>query len=296
MTRAALAIVSVMLAACDSEAALAPDAAPPDAGEPDAAAVPEDVPRRLCDGGSHLAVFGRVWSFDDIVSVGEAFLSENGHLILIVRGDCTYVVSEGGSQEELRSGVLDLRHGVLDREAEEELADALSYDAWPRIAGGWSSPGDDSSFWTSVVEDADYMIACHGGCEAPDTPPEVIRLDDLYHPLIRDLWSRGERGDGPLRIKLVRDFTGIVPAVDWPLDIPLSSLILEYEEADSVVSTLVEGERAAALRAIWQPYLDGEHGDWDGYVGINDPPREPVRLYLREVLPFEDATGRVTVR
>src|SRR5690606_38222403 len=107
------------------------------------------------------------------------------------------------------------------------------------------------------------------------------------------------------RYNLVRVEDGLLPddsiwfrnAPEWPMDSDPADLASSEGDPrliDPHESTLVGGSESAPLVEAWDAFLAGEFGfQGDRFVPIQQPDGTRYRLYLRDVIPLEDQSGRL---
>lgn len=256
------------------------------------ASEPSKPPKPLCDPltptSGLVAVEQRVPV--ERVAQGQAVMFDNGGLYMFVDARCNYWVSNPSERwAETRTGVLDAASAL-------ELGERLHFGAWDDLRGVWSDPsGGIYDAPMLVFDNSKNAVLCVFLCGAPDVPAVVKAMRDEYALVEQELWDRGEPVVSGVHAIAVASEPGPgVPFVDWPLSRPIS----DFVRADAFIG-LGEGTleddpvSAQALKELRASFLRGDHGafGWDMLPVVSDGAY--YRLYLRDVLPFEDERGLV---
>jgi hypothetical protein len=244
----------------------------------------------VCDGsGSLRLAMARLSSFDRL-QPGSQVLFENGSPFLYVDGNCRYWVQSDDGWAGSRSGVL------TPSQASQLEADT-HYADW--IRGDWRTPTlADASL--DILYDTSVKLSCSSLCgssSAPDFLKDVTaRFADIVRPLST---GGGALQDQRVRISVVQLDPGaydFVPHAAWPLAVALQGIAQDQGTAQMQGyghGLLFQGADAEKLRALRATYVAGSYRQL-GVPGLPiDDGGQVYLLFVRDVLPFEDASGLV---
>jgi hypothetical protein len=258
-----------------------PDASPPtDAGHPDAAPA-------LCDGELDWRLVALTVPPSPRLEPGSQVVYENGALLILVRGDCELWVS-GETPGELRHAMLMPSHASL-------LARDVQHASWHNYAGTWIGEAFDGP--TLVLHDGMAWTVCHQLCVGARLPEELARIRPALEESLPGLRAAATPVSGPVRFMAVQVTPGNEPVGRepflWNFESPLAEVSLTEGEAIAAPYgsgiVLEDLERADRLRRAWREAQRGGHS----YLAVIDPGGRWYRVYLRDVLPFEDPSGLI---
>ncbi|MCG8555442.1 MAG: hypothetical protein MJD61_09180 [Proteobacteria bacterium] len=230
-----------------------------------------------------------------------AVLWEHGSF-LFVQGDCSYWVPQIGSRAQ------HYRTGTLNSADAAELAEAFEFGRWEALGlvGMWQPRYGDFDIGDYRYYDGQNLIVCTRGCGDESTPAAVMRMRDSYGSWIVRLNKSGHDIDGPLRITATDRYNWpavTVPRATWPLDWALTDIAVPWEEVHAQppmfgTSRLISNPKeVVALRAIWDEYLSGQHGElWEPAIPFEDPHSPQVKTFavvMRDTTPFENERGLI---
>jgi hypothetical protein len=248
-----------------------------DAGSTDA---PIYSDRRLCDGSDHLRLAFFAGGGGPPSGPPYTLYGEVGSSYLYVDGHCRYWVDD---PEDYR---LSGRTGVLDAALEERLTRELHYQSWPALAGPYAcqTPPPPDSGW-SGFRDATYEVSCASSCGAPEIAAACTAQPTLAH----ELFDRGVPLDGPVRLYLVASSSAPPDPVTehtWPL--ASDPVTLASDESVTPVAVRIDDlADADTLRRLKAEAIPAS--TYIPYVAIHRDGAPPFQLWVRDVLPFEDA-------
>ncbi len=242
---------------------------------------------RLCTEDPSSELRFRVDSIGMIGSETE-LLVESGHALLVVSPSCDFFVKT--------TSFGDVTQGRFTEEQAAELAAKLRLADWP---------GGEARYQTNLCDgpvetyrfDASRLVVgslCHG----VNTAEGVAWLRSSVRSELAPVAALGTRLRSPIKYVVVRNEQGIDASLPeyrnpqrWPLTSRLSELALPPGSSTAGAGRLADGADADELDALQTLYRDGVTGDpWSHFVPVEDP-TGMYRLYLRSVLPFEDADG-----
>jgi hypothetical protein len=252
-------------------------------------------PRSICSGEDRLTFsFVRVPALAS-TEPGSQVVWENGAAFVRIDGHCRYWVF--GSSKDA-SPLDEIRSGVLSAAQARQIETDLRYAEWPRLRGDYGN-GILFDARPDVLSDGQSDVVCWALC-SPDGPPAEMR--DLFTKAMRlldQLSASGQPASGPVRIA-VHNREASSPGFsymvwNWPLKRPLNQFVIPFGIARAGSSFLVEGADADALRALRRMERTAAAVK-SGIVFI--PLREgggPLHaMYMRDTLPYEDATGLIS--
>jgi hypothetical protein len=221
---------------------------------------------------------------------GQAVMYDNGALYVFVDAQCNYWVSNPSERWA------ETRTGVLDADAALQLGERLYFNAWDDLSGVWSDPtGGVFDAPVLVFDHSKHAVICKDLCDGSDVPAAVKAMRDGYPIVEQELWDRGEPVVSGVRAIAVAAEPGPgIPFVDWPLSRPISDFVRTADSIEFGEGTLEDDPASArALKELRASFLRGDHGAfvWDMLPVTSDGAY--YRLYLRDVLPFEDERGLV---
>jgi hypothetical protein len=253
---------------------------------------PTGSAREICDGSSGLRFAASIpWNGD--VEIATGLLYEHGVAYVMVDGLCQFAVwskAKAVSPEGVWSSA---RVGTLDAATEAELAAGFDYDAWPKMAGSHGPDERLSDAPTLIVFDGERRLTCDKPCSK--TAPKLDAALENMQSWVQRLRERGADADGPVRLRvfdlenLLGDERGA-----WPLASPVTDYVVDGGDAMAITGPahVISGADAGLLRAQRTPL--SERFFSDSAAGVEH--EDPARMYgyaFRDVVPFEDADGRI---
>lgn len=258
---------------------------------------------RICDGSDNLRLAARV----EVGGLVESeLLYEVGFTYLYVNGHCEFWVrSDTGEYDVVAS---DTHHGTIATVAEEEIRDALHYSDWADLAGTYAASGYDLP--TNVFSDFHDRISCYGSCaEAMGAvPDDVKQLDENARTLSEDLYATADPWLGGMRVTVFA-LPGVgddvdACSIDWPFSWSPETIarpIDEFQDQVGLGFLVDDMEDATMLRDLRAQYRGGGGpsgacaGQWNGTWVLFRLGTAHYSLYMRDALPFEDATGLIAL-
>jgi hypothetical protein len=248
---------------------------------------------RICDGSTDIRLLYMVGGGGQI-EAGSVVMSENGHALLAVDGQCRF-----GAYRDRWSEV---RAGVLSETDEARLAETLELSKWSSWKGDWGGGGVDGG--TATFRFGADAIVFGGGGPGSEPPFDRRTLNASLDAAFDEILSGYPAPTGPGRIVVVRreaDDVKQYPKVPWPASLDPESIALSWGEAYALPpgsSTLTSAEDGEAFRSARAAYLRGDHGqmaDW-GASGMSfETEAARYGVWFRDVFPFEDPeTGLVS--
>jgi len=279
--------------------------APPPVGPPEPHAPPDtltdphpiaqpvaiDESRHLCDGRDGLQIAFAVtvpWR----ARGGHFLYEQHGDSYFLLDGQCHFWVSHPDGTA--RTG----RNGTLDPALRDRLEIDLHYQRWPALAGDHCVQIADGA--PLVVGDDVAQLRCGFlGLPYDGVPPEFLAAFTTITGAADGLWAAGTDNTGPVRMFLVRTELRddpSAPPVAWPLASDPASIAIDRaafggnSRPDSIV--VDDAADAAALRALDARY-HADHPDAADPTPIEGPDGARYDLFVRDVLPFDDASGEL---
>jgi hypothetical protein len=273
------------------------DADDDDAGEIPGSGAGENTAARsgseavLCDGSPGITFAAAALGGGNPVP-GTQVMAENGHSFIIVEGTCRFYAQRGRLERAVT--------GVLSPQQLDALRDSLQLESWRschgRVAGALDGP--EHHFVYGRSERARGGIDACVNIESPDEPGLLLMG---YQRLVTSLIAAGQPVQGDIRYLLVQGDDNVEshwtdPAA-WPLgdpaEVAMSPAAASGYEPGS--SKLAQGAEAAALRALWQDFLDDDtSGREPGSIAIPvEVNGARYQLFLRDSLPLEDTRGLI---
>jgi len=261
---------------------------------PLAVPIPVDTSRHLCDGREGLQVALTASNGCAFAPGGECLAARHGARYLLIDGQCNYWVSN--PESTARTG----RNGTIGPALRALLERDLLYQSWPGLGGNHCVAVGDAS--VLKLGDETATLSCPDVTEPyyDDVPPEFPAAFAGADAVAAALWDAGTDETGPVRIYVVRPYRPdeiATPPVPWPLASDPTAIAVD--ETDFVhalpPSTIVDDlADAATLRA-----LDADFNPRRRYardpIPVEAPDGMRYKLYVRDVLPFDDASGELGV-
>jgi hypothetical protein len=253
----------------------------------------EASPLSICSGDPGLEM-GALVLGGGLIYPGMQVMLENGTPFVYVDGTCRFWAWTFANH-----GWNEVRTGVLDRDAEHDLAVRLQYGSWPAWAG-------HDYFDTSVFDGGvlvlipdmsiEREITCYGLCvdEAIPAPLRAVAAD--LRDVATDLWAAGEPVTGDVRYVVVLGEGDPVPAThyDWPLSFEPSSVAITEGEAYLLGEgggRVASGADAEALRALRATYR--QTAMLVPQIPVKDSAGRWYKLFFRDTIPYEDERGLI---
>jgi hypothetical protein len=129
-------------------------------------------------------------------------------------------------------------------------------------------------------------------------------MKEATEKLLERLWSIGQPLEGPIRV-VVEPGSGVVdgPAPEtWSLGRDVGAIVRPNEGyAGGASGLLIEGPDTAVLRAWRTQYQSGAKGHWwltsiPVRRAASGPGPLEYLLHFRDVVPFEDEKGRLSLQ
>jgi len=249
------------------------------------------APEPLCDASNQTA--GRVGmearTVVERLAIGEAVLFDNGGPYVFVDGKCNYWVSNPSQM------FAETHTGTLDAETAIELGSRLHFNAWEDLSGDWSDPyGGTFDAPILIFDNSRNAVVCRDHCDASEVPSAVKAMRDAMIRIAQELWDDGAPAPSSLRVVATPAEAGPgIPFVDWPLVRPFSDFVRTGDVGFGEGTLEEDVESVRVLKELRRSFLDGEHGAfvW-GMLPVKSGGAY-YNLYIRDTLPFEDASGLV---
>ena len=225
---------------------------------------------------------------------GMHVMFENGSSFFYVDDSCHYwAKTPADAWSEVRTG-------VLTRTQELALAARLGSSNWDAWAGE-QVPRDGISDANLLVlmpqMSIDSMIMCFGGCAGEPVPAGLQTAAAEVSVIAAELWASGAAVTGDVRYFVVREeFPVPVPYLDWPLALNVSDIATSELDAASGSwgrGRSATGPDAASLRALRSQYLSSTTPELVPHIPVMDANGDRYKVFLRDSLPQEDASGLV---
>lgn len=264
---------------------------------PDAVAPGADVlagPRALCGGEARVTfTYVRVAALARHAP-GSQVIWENGTTYLYIDGQCRYWVfgnSRGVNETD------ETRTGTLAAADARRLAQEIKYADWPTLKGEWRGMLHDAT--PDVFTDGTNTISCEAKCSFAGPPPAVRELYTVIDGWLDLLNAAGQPMTGPVRLAVV-NLEDSYPGwphkfADWPLSDPMAGYVVPYTITRPGTSKRVEAPGAALLRDLRarQRMRAFSPAGTGSFIPVRERNGPLHGLYLRDVLPFENAQGLV---
>lgn len=254
----------------------------------------------ICDGSDALRLVARTGAPESSCPEGgltmTGLYTMLGDTYLYVRGDCRYWVI-GPPFGFLGSA----RTGTLDPAQANALAEDIGYAQWPELHGRYD--GGSADCYRTLASPGS-TIECGGSCYWGSWAPAEIRMWlDAARSWQTTLTEDGQPvplGD-PLRLDgWIVDAEPAQPLddiVEWPFPFtPEEAGIPPYAPSREATWLVTDPEITAAFRSYWTSF-DGPTPDhvWPFSFSVPGDPVRIVSLWLRDVVPFEDADGYIPI-
>jgi hypothetical protein len=263
---------------------------------------PEPSPK-ICDGSDQRTLSVRT-GVGGLVADGSMVLYENGDTFLQVTGQCRYWI-----------GGYVVRTGQFSETEADEFGRDLFYGQWQSrcLVGSWHQDAVFDVPNLIFSDGADPVaVTCLDDSPIAGLPEEIRSMRQAWNAWVPRLAQAAERVDGPVRIVALvgfQHFEPTIPVATWPLSWPLSSIAVDVDEDPNVVAPgrgesllISDPAEVSAIRAIWDEYLSGAHGEWFKVPPVPFKDRTPAndagseklyRVFVRDTTPFEDERGLI---
>jgi len=269
-----------------------PDARGVDLASAEAAAdSPPAAPQKICNGEARITFsFVTLLPLSD-TEPGSQLVWENGSSYLRIDGQCrfwTFGTSQGNSPLD------DIRTGTLSAADADKIAADLRFGEWAGLQGdhGRGFNGATAAMLSNGVSE----VVCWALCTHPNAPAAMRDLFTKATTVLDRLSALGQPMTGPVRLALQNrqgdapDFP--YPTVPWPLTRALTDFVIPFGIAKAGSSFKVEGADADELRKLRRGHRNSAAlKSGVAFVPIKQGTGPLHSLYVRDTLPYEDATG-----
>ena len=257
---------------------------------------PSGARNALCDGSDERRLLAQ-YGGSGAIMAGSTVLTENGYDFLVVDGHCHFWVQRDGFFG-------DVREGYLDEAQANHVLSTLRLDSWSNLAGGYTSSLCDGPGQRYRYGAAEISIVSRCGAQPGDEPVSWLR--PAPRELLVNLHSVGTPARDGVRYTLVENDELQSPSTDdafrnapaWPLPAPASELAISAEAAASQrpgESRAATGKDAQCLQGLAEAFREGTIGSRIAGFAPTISGGRAFRLFVRDSVPFEDASGLWTV-
>jgi hypothetical protein len=190
------------------------------------------------------------------------------------------------------------RQGHLSADLVASLEADVRYRDWPSLKGAWQSNSMGQSLDTLTNGAVD--IVCDENCMWTGAPSQIVPLFAAVVGWVDRLAQAGSNMTGPVRV-LAADVTASMPtwmwgAATWPAATPLASvMVTNPSTVDFGQGHVLQGDDATAVRALRDDQHAGKYSPLSAadFVPVREADGGLASLFVRDDLPYEDATGLI---